>query len=287
MTALAVALALASALCFAGGLVLTQLGLRHISPLSGAAISVPSSALFLLALSPFVLGGEPIHWAAVPIFAAIGLIYPGSVTLISFESNRVLGPVIAGTLGNLAPLFAVALAFVLLGEPLRPAQLARLIVIVAGVAAVWSRRGATTPWRSWYLLLPIAGAALRGAVQPAMKLGLAVWPSAFAASLVSYVISALVVLTAARLRTGRFMADAPPKTRLRFVGIGTVNCMAVLLLYAALTNGPVTLVSPLVATYPLATVALSALLIGKSDGGVRLLVAVALTVAGVALLIAG
>ncbi|HZP76888.1 MAG TPA: DMT family transporter [Pseudolabrys sp.] len=287
MNALAVAFAIASALCFGGGLVLTQIGLRKLSPLAGAAISVPSSAFFMLALSPFVIGSEPVHWAAVPIFAAIGLIYPGSVTLITFESNRVLGPVIAGTLGNLAPLFAVGLAFVLLGEPLRPAQLAGLVVVVAGVAVLSSRPGEMTLWRSWYLLLPIAGAVLRGTIQPAMKLGLAVWPSPFAASLVSYIVSALVVLSAARLRTGRLVAEAPQRTRLWFVGVGIVNCMAVLLLYAALTKGPVTLVSPLVATYPLVTVPLSALVLGKSEGGTRLLVAVALTVAGVVLLIVG
>jgi drug/metabolite transporter (DMT)-like permease len=222
------------------------------------------------------------------VFVAVGLLFPGAVTLITFEANRVLGPVITGTLGNLAPLFAVTLAFILLGEPLRPAQLGGLAVIMAGVAVLTTGRATGAGnWRSWYLLLPLLGAAVRGAVQPAMKVGLEIWPSPFAAALVSYAVSAIMVLAAMRWRTGRFMARAPPSGRLWFVGVGVCNGLAVLLLYAALSNGPVTLVSPIVATYPLVTVVLGALVLGAAQRGLRLVAAVVMTVAGVALLLAG
>jgi drug/metabolite transporter (DMT)-like permease len=223
----------------------------------------------------------------VPIFVAVGLIYPGAATLMTFAANRALGPVIAATLGNFAPLFAVAFAFVMLGEPLRPAQLGGLLVIIAGVAVLTWRSGGAAHWRSWYLLLPLAAAALRGVIQPTVKLGLDIWPSPFAASLVGYIVSSAVVLTAAKLRTGNFIAPAPRSSRLWFALVGICNGLAVLLMYAALANGPVALVSPLVATYPLVTVALSALLLERTGGGWRLALAVALTVAGVALLLAG
>ena len=39
----AIVLALVASLCFGAGLVLTQLGLRYVAPLNGAAISIPSS----------------------------------------------------------------------------------------------------------------------------------------------------------------------------------------------------------------------------------------------------
>jgi drug/metabolite transporter (DMT)-like permease len=234
-----------------------------------------------------VLAGEPVRWPAVAIFAAVGLIYPGAVTLTTFAANRALGPVITGTLGNFAPLFAVSFAFVMLGEPLRPAQLGGLLVIVAGVAILTWRGDGGARWRSWYLLLPLAAAALRGLMQPTIKLGLEIWPSPFAASLVGYIVSSVIVLTAARLSTGAFIARAPLSSRLWFSLVGLCNGLASLLIYAALTNGPVALVSPLVATYPLVTVALSALLLQRADGGLRLALAVALTVAGVALLLAG
>jgi drug/metabolite transporter (DMT)-like permease len=288
MNSLAIALAFAASLCFGAGLVLTQFGLRDVSPLAGAAISVPTATLLMIVAAAFTLTGSPIIWAAVPIFVAVGLIFPGAVTVLTFEANRVLGPVITATLSNLAPIFAVGLAFLMLGEPLRPAQVLGLLVIVGGVVLLTVRRGGKAgDWRSWFLLLPLLGAAMRGVVQPTIKLGLEIWPSPFAATLVSYIVSTLVVLAAMKWRHGELVAGGALRGRLWFVGTGLCNGMAVLLMYAALAQGPVALVSPLVATYPLVTVALGALVLGRADAGLRLIIAVALTVAGVALLLSG
>ncbi len=160
-------------------------------------------------------------------------------------------------------------------------------MIIAGVVVLTWRGEGAAHWRSWYLLLPLAAAALRGLIQPTIKLGLDIWPSPFAASLMGYIVSSAVVLTAAKLTTGTFIARAPRSSRLWFALVGICNGFAVLLMYAALANGPVALVSPLVATYPLVTVALSALLLQRTNGGLRLALAVALTVMGVALLLAG
>ena len=47
-----------------------------IHPLSGAAISVPSFTLLFICISPILLRGETIVWHAVPIFVAVGLVFP-------------------------------------------------------------------------------------------------------------------------------------------------------------------------------------------------------------------
>jgi drug/metabolite transporter (DMT)-like permease len=288
MTSVAIVLALGSAFCFGAALLLTQFGLRGLSPLSGAAISIPASTLLLICAAPLAMADGHVSWGAVPIFAAVGLVFPGVVTLLTFEANRLLGPVITGTLGNLTPLFAVALAVVMLGEPLRPASLGGLLLIVVGVVIMTSSGPAETArWRSWYLLLPLTGAAIRGFVQPAVKLGLEIWPSPFGAALTSYIVSSAIVIAATRWGTGSFAPRASTRSRLWFAGVGVCNGLAVLLMYAALANGPVTLVSPLVAVYPLVTVAGSMFLFGRTHGGPRLALAVMLTVLGVALLIAG
>jgi drug/metabolite transporter (DMT)-like permease len=281
-------LAFAASFCLGAGLVLTQLGLRDVSPLAGAAISIPSATLLFICASPFVLAGEPIVWAAVPFFAAIGLLYPGTATLLTFAANRVLGPVITGSLGNLSPLFAVALAVVMLGEPLRALQFAGVLVTVAGVVVLTlTRRESAQRWLSWALLLPLLAAALRGIIQPSIKLGLEVWPSPFAAALVGYIVSSTVVIGANRMINGQFMTDAPLRGRLWFAVIGLFNGFAALLMYSALARGPVALVSPLVATYPLLTVAGSMLILRRFESGVQLAFGAALTVAGVALLLVG
>jgi drug/metabolite transporter (DMT)-like permease len=288
MTSAAIILALGSAFCFGVALLLTQFGLRGLSPLSGAAISIPVSTLLLICAAPVALADGHVSWAAVPIFAAVGLVFPGVVTLLTFEANRLLGPVITWTLGNLTPLFAVALAVIMLGEPLGLAALSGLLVIVAGIVIMNSSGHAETArWRSWYLLLPLIGAAIRGFVQPAVKLGLEIWPNPVGAALTGYVISSVIVIAATRWRSGSFAASAPTSSRLWFAGVGLCNGLAVLLMYAALANGPVTLVSPLVAIYPLVTVAGSFFLFGRMDGGPWLALGVILTVSGVVLLIVG
>ena len=100
----------------------------------------------------------------MPIFAAVGLLFPAAATLITFAANRRLGPVITGSLGNLAPVFAVLLAFVLLGEPLRLGQMLGLAIILAGVLVLTGLRG--TPERRLGVVVFGAaahhGAALRG-----------------------------------------------------------------------------------------------------------------------------
>ena len=72
-----------------------------------------------------------------------------------------------------------------------------------------------------------------------------------------------------------------------FAVIGLSNGLAVIAMYAALNRGSVTLVSPLVATYPLITLLLSAALLRSVRVGLKLVLGVAGTVAGVGLLMAG
>jgi len=285
---LAIILAFVSATFLGTALVLTQFGLRYVAPLPGAAISIPSFTLAFLLLSPLLLRNQTIMWSAVPIFAAVGVVFPSVLTLLTFEGNRLLGPVITGALGNLSPLFAVTLAVILLGEPLRPLQVVGLLVIVTGVLIITVRRPQDVAnWRSWWLLLPLGAAALRGLIQPVIKIGLEIWPSPIAAGLTGYIVSALVVLIFARIRTGRFVTKAPLAGRLWFVAVGLSNGIGVLLMYAALGNGRVSLVAPLVATYPLMTVGLGTLVLGRADGAARLAGGTALTVAGVVLLLVG
>ena len=71
-------------------------------------------------------------------------------------------------------------------------------------------------------------------------------------------------------------------------GRASCNGIGTLLIYAALGAGPVSLVAPLVATYPLVTVGLSVLVLAaRSKARMRLAAGTALTVAGVVLILVG
>ena len=281
-------LALAAATVLGGGLVLTHFGLRHVHPLSGAAISIPTFTVAFIAAAPFLLHGEAIIWRAVPIFAAVGLVFPAALTLLTFAGNRALGPVVTGALGNLAPLFSVVLAVLLLHEPLSGLQLAGLVVIVSGVLMInVSRPRQLGNWRSWTLLLPLGAAAVRGVMPPVIKIGLDIWPNPIAACLTGYIFSSLTVLMLERARNGHFIVRAPWAGWAWFAANGICNGVGTLLLYAALGAGPVTLVAPLYATSPLITLAATALVLRQLKVTPRLAAGTATTVAGVVLILLG
>jgi drug/metabolite transporter (DMT)-like permease len=287
MTA-AILFAFAAATFLGAGVVTSQLGLRTMEPLAGAAVSVPAFTLLFLLLSPILLAGEPVVWRGFPIFAAIGLFFPASLTLLAFASNRALGPVITSTLGNLAPLFSVALAVVLLHEPLRATQAAGLVIAVIGAVIISVTRPRDLGhWRSWALLLPLAAALVRGVIPPIVKLGLEVWPSPLWATFIGYVMSSLVVLAVQRARQGRFITQAPASGLMWFAVTGISNGLATLMLFAAVRHGPITLVAPIVAVYPLVTVALSTIMLKHITITPRIVGGTVLTVAGVALVLAG
>ena len=198
----------------------------------------------------------------MPIFAAVGLVFPAVLTLLTFASNRALGPVVTSALGNLSPLFSVAVAVLVLHEPLRPLQFAGLVIAVARRADHHrhAARADMRDWRTWALLLPLGASLMRGVIPPVIKVGLEIWPNPIAAGLTGYIFSTLTVLDD-RAHPHRPVHDvqAPITGRLWFAVNGICNGIGTLLLYAALGAGPVTLVAPIYATYPLATVALSAL----------------------------
>ncbi|HWB46712.1 MAG TPA: DMT family transporter [Hyphomicrobiaceae bacterium] len=280
------ALALGAAACLGLSLVLTQLGLRRLPPLRGACISVPTTALAYLLLAVPMLDTSGFKAHSALLFAVSGCLFPAAVTLLTFEANRRVGPAITGALGNLTPLFAVLGAIALLGEVPRAGQLAGMGVILAGVALIIG-----TPQRipvqgfAWAIGLLLAAAVIRGSVQPLIKLGLAGWPNPFAASLISYIMSASVILTTGTLREGRAILPVRGSGWPWFVPVGLLNGFSVLLMYAALARGPVAVVAPLVACYPLATLAFSRLLLGAGGLSAAAGVGVAVTVAGVALLL--
>jgi drug/metabolite transporter (DMT)-like permease len=218
----------------------------------------------------------------------VGLLYPAAVTLLTFASSRALGPVVTSALGNLAPLFSVALAVAVLHEPLRLSQFAGVVVTVLGVLIITVTRTADMrDWRTWALLLPLGAALLRGVIPPVIKIGLEIWPSPIGAGLTGYIFSSITVLVVERIRNGHFIVRAPLSGRLWFAVTGLCNGVGTMLLYAAVGAGPVTLVAPLIATYPLVTVGLSALVLTNVRITARLVAGTVLAVGGVILILVG
>jgi drug/metabolite transporter (DMT)-like permease len=279
-------LALLAAALYGTALVTTYYGLRHMEALAGARVSIPSATLLFWLLAPFVevSGWQP---GALALFALVGLFYPAAVTLLTFVANRRLGPNVAGTIGSTTPLFAVLGAALFLGEAPGGREFIATATIVLGTMAL-SRPTAGGPHnlQRSALWMPWSAALLRALAQVLSKAGLALWTSPFAAALVGYTLSTAIVWTAGFLVSG---GKPPAFTRhgvAWFALTGVLNGAAVLAMYYALTSGPVQVVAPVVATYPLFTLALSALFLRHERLTGRLIGGVVLTVAGVVILLA-
>jgi drug/metabolite transporter (DMT)-like permease len=283
---LAVLLGLFSSFAFGAAFVLTQYALRWMPPRLGAAFSVPTSALFFWCLSPFLIDPTEVDIKAAGLFAGVGLLFPAAVALLNFESNRLMGPNIAGAVASSSPVFAVLLAVLLLGERLRALQSLGIAAIVVGVVLMCKGR-----WRGlisagpWLLALPLAASAIRGFVQPLIKLGLELWHNPIAAVVIGYTVSSIVLILSALWSPKALERRCDRRGALWFAAIGLCNGSAVLAMYAALGRGPVTVVSPLVATYPLITVLLSSAFLKAERVDAPLLAGVIATVGGVALVI--
>lgn len=283
---MALLLAVLSSLCFGLALVTGRLGLRTLDARSGAAISIPTATLLFAAAAPFALDIEGFSAAAALWFAVVGLFFPAIVTLLTFRSNEQLGPTVTGTVSGTAPLFALLAAGLLLGERV-PAQAAiAAVVVVTGVGLLSWTRSAVRPGRvGWSLLWPISGAVLRGLAQVGAKAGLLLWPSAFAAGLIGYVVSSATVIGASR--AGRAQTPRPTKQSMVWFALtGILNGGAVLLMYAALSMAPVAMVAPVVAAYPLITTLVSAAVLREEALTARRVAGAIITVAAIIYLVA-
>jgi uncharacterized membrane protein len=93
----------------------------------------------------------------------------------------------------------------------------------------------------WLLALPLGAPAIRGFVQPVIKLGLERWHNPIAAVVIGYTVSSAVLILAALMPGRASEHKFDRRGALWFATIGLCNGSAVLSMHAALGRGPVTL----------------------------------------------
>jgi drug/metabolite transporter (DMT)-like permease len=277
--------ALGAAAGLGAAMVTTRLGLRYAAPLAGAAIGVPSTTLAFWCFAPFLLDAGEFNFAAAGIFALVGLFFPAAVTLLTYTGNQRMGPTIASSVSCTTPMFALSGAILCLGEALTAGNVLGTAAIVLGMLVLtWGGGARTRGWPLWAIALPFAAAAIRALAQVLTKAGLALWASPYAAGLIGYSVSAAVILIAARAGGPRAANDR--RATPWFVATGLLNGGSVFLMYVALAKGQVSTVSPIVATYPLFTLALSLVFLRHERVTARVALGAVITVAGVAVLLA-
>lgn len=275
-------IALLSSTLFGLAIVANKVGLRHMSPLAGVTVSIPATAVMFTLIAPFWLHSIPWRPEALLIFACVGLFFPAFVTLLVYESNRIMGPTISSAIASTTPLFSVLGAVLILGEILTAPVVVGTAGIIFGIGVLSFGRGdVNRRWSYAALGVPLAAAAIRGVAQTFTKYGLGILPDPFLAAWMGYLVSGLTILVIARMRYGKVKPVRNNSGIRWFLVAGFCNGSAVLAMYAALKVGSVMVVTPIVATYPVLAMMLSAVALREEKFHISSLLGVVLVVGGV------
>jgi drug/metabolite transporter (DMT)-like permease len=271
----AVVLAIGSAFLFGATTVAMRTAFARGALAEGGALFTVLAAL--LVTVPFA-AAQPGSLSEAWPFLLAGLLGPGiSQFLFSFavrEAGAARTSVVIGT----GPLFSIAIAVVLLGEPLEAALVAGALLIVAGGVMLVSERDRPVHVRRLGLVL-----ALLATIVFAARDNLVRWLAVDTD--VSPGVAATATLAAGAALMSVFVLVSRSPLRAHdarvFAPAGILFGLSYICLFEAYYRGLVTVVSPLVATESLWGVLLSTVVFKRAEGvGVRLVAGAVLVVCG-------
>lgn len=279
----AVALALTSAALFGAMTIALRLAFRRSPDADLGALATVLVGFAVISVAALSTGAR-LDLEGALVFAVAGAMAPGISQLLFTFAIREAGASRTSAITGTSPLFAVAIALLVLGEPFSAPLFLGALLIVAGGTLLVVEPSRPTDFRLFGIGLAALGAvvfAVRDNYVRALSDDTQV--DAFAAAAVAQFAGALVVL-AYVLVTRRGRLPRPHGT-LAFVPAGVLFGLSYLSLFEAYYRGRVSVVSPLVATESLWGVTLSAVVLRRSElVGKSLAAGAVLIVAGGALI---
>ncbi|GHD61754.1 hypothetical protein GCM10017083_49540 [Thalassobaculum fulvum] len=285
---LPLAFALVAAVLFAVGDQFQYLGVRSLDSRSGTMISIVTSTLCFWLLAPVLLDPALLTQVGILVFAVIGVFRPALSANLSVAGVRHLGPTLSSTLASTSPLFGTALGILWLGETLNWQTALGTAGIVGSIVVLSRRRGGVAAdWPVWALALPIGAAAIRSLAHVLSKIGMVTVPDPYIAGLVSFTVSAAVLLTGQAMRRQRPRVLGSRSAVLCFVGSGVAMALAITALNQALLIGDIVVVVPVVSASPVFTMLLSIVVFRRERVSGRLVAAVCVVVPSVIVIALG
>jgi len=280
---LGVVLSIVSALLFGGMSVALGFSVRKSRDAEVGAFVSAASGFFVCAIVAAI--GQEWGGKLWPFMLA-GLLAPGCAQLFFVLAVREAGPARASVIAGAAPLVAVTIALIFLGEPLRAPLVVGAVLIVCGGLALVAERVRPDAFRMIGLVFSFACTILfatRDNIVRWLAKDSTVPPQLAAA--VTIFAGAMLMLAYLVVRRGpRAFADirreGPP-----YVLPGLLWGSSYAFLFEAFFRSRVSVVSPLVATESLFSVALAVLLLRRTElVGRHLVLGAMLVVAGGALI---
>ena len=217
-------------------------------------LAIYGSALVVLRGTAAFAGIDPVI-AGVFLFAGIAGTALGRLAI--FEGVHRVGASINSAVVSGRPLFATALAFGFLGEPVSLTTAVGIVVLVGGLVVLsLAKGGDLAGWRPRDLLYPLASAAFFAVGSVLRRFGLqASEADALAAVALNELGALLVFVGYAAVRGTRRFRSSQPRSYAYFAASGVFTATALFSVFTALSlpEGRVAIVDSLGSTAPLFT----------------------------------
>jgi len=243
-------LASITAVCYAAALVSSRLGLKYSTPDTVTLVSILVQNTTLWA-AVYLTGGIPkVSSIAVGIFCIVGVFQMG-VRVLAYTGVLKIGASRSGSLQSIGPLISSTIAITILGESVTALIIAGTLLVVGGVVLVSWRAEREVPGFRWvYLLLPVGAACLTGMNHPLRRyaFSLSDEPLFFSAFMGLVSLAGFLVYRSASPHRQRL--DWNRSALWPFLSTGIFETLSIVLIMTSLSVGPVVVVAPIAATYP-------------------------------------
>lgn len=244
------ALALVTSISYAGALICSRLGLKYSTPTTVTLVSILIQNLVLWTAVFFLSGIPRVSWVSVTLFGIVGVFQLG-VRLLAYTGVLKIGASRSSALQSINPLISFTIAIVVLKESATALTLAGTLLVVAGVVLVsWRAEQELLSFRWWHLLLPVGAAILSGVNHPMRRyaLSLSNEPLFFSAFMGFVTLIAFAGYMTISSQEPRLVWDR--RALWPFVCTGIFETFSIFLIIKALSIGPVVVIAPIAATYP-------------------------------------
>lgn len=225
--------------------------MRYSTPITVTCVSVIVQVVALWG-AILATGGIPkVELLPVLLIVLVGATQLG-VRLFAYTGVQKIGASRSSALQSTSPLISSGIAIALLGERVSGGIILGTVLVVCGIVLLSWRPDEVIPsYRWWHLLLPLGAAFLTGVNHPIRRyaLTISIEPLLFSAimgtsSLVFFLIYRGLLSSKERLVWDR-------RALLPFIVTGFCETLSILFIITALSRGPVVIVAPLAATYPM------------------------------------
>jgi uncharacterized membrane protein len=278
--------ALAAAVLFGASNNVARQGLNHLDSQSGTVVTISTTAVCFLLVSPWWMRAEDWYSPGVWIFAVGGLVHPIFSRLMAYEANRRVGPTVAAAFDGTAPLFAAGMAIAALGEQLTLPIAVGTLLTAGGVTALYWRPSTPHEVMRAAALFALGAAVLRALISVIGKFGLEVLPNPMMGVFVAYAVSTIAAWMIFGIRSRSALPRFSRAGLLWFVSNGVISAVAAASFFFALFVGQVVVVTPIVSTTPLFTM-LTAMVFGADHLPRRVVFSVPIVVLGIVLVSLG